>query len=70
MLFYVLANMCRSSVKLSNMLSNKLCHCKNQHTVDREKFVIKKVTWDKSSTRFNFVKAESIVCTSTEELYC
>ena len=38
------------------------------HTVDQENFVVKKVTWNKSSTRFDFVKAESIVCTSTKEL--
>ena len=38
------------------------------YTVDRENFVVKKVTWNKSSTRFNFVKAESIVCMSTKEL--
>ena len=37
-------------------------------TVDRENFVVKKVTCDKCSTYFNFVKAESIVCTSTKEL--
>ena len=37
-------------------------------TVDRENFVGKKVTWDKSLTRFNFVKSESIACTSTKEL--
>ena len=28
----------------------------------------KKVTWDKSLMRFNFVKGESIVCMSTNEL--
>ena len=39
-------------------------------TVDWENFIIKKVTWDKNSMRFNFAKAESIVCTSTEELHC
>ena len=40
------------------------------HTVDRENFIVKKVTWNKKSlTRFNFVKAESIVCTSTKELH-
>ena len=38
------------------------------NTVDRENFIVKKVTWNKSSTHFNFVKAESIVCTSTKEL--
>ena len=32
------------------------------------KFHHKKVTWDKSSMCFNFVKAESIVYTSTKEL--
>ena len=37
-------------------------------TVDRKNFVVKKVAWNKSSARFNFVKAESIVCTSTKEL--
>ena len=37
-------------------------------TIDRENFVIKKVMWNKSSTHFNFVKAESIVCMSTKEL--
>ena len=36
--------------------------------VDWENFVIKKVTWDKSSACFNFVKTKSIVCTSTKEL--
>ena len=41
-----------------------------EYTVDQENFVVKKVTWDKSSTRFNFIKAESIICTSTEELCC
>ena len=35
------------------------------YTVDRENFIVKKITWDKCSMRFNFVKAESIVCTST-----
>ena len=30
-------------------------------TVDWENFVVKKVTWNKSSARFNFVKTESIV---------
>ena len=39
-------------------------------TVDRENFVVKKVTWDKSLTHFNFVKAVSIECMSTEELHC
>ena len=39
------------------------------HTVDWENFIIKKVMWDKSSTRFNFIKAKSIVCTSTKELH-
>ena len=38
------------------------------HTVDRENIVIKKVTWNKSLMRFNFVKAESKVCMSTKEL--
>ena len=38
------------------------------NTVDRENFVVKKVTWNKSSVRFNFVKRESILCTSTKEL--
>ena len=38
------------------------------HTVDLENFIAKKVTRDKSFACFNFVKAESIVCTSTEEL--
>ena len=37
------------------------------YTVDRENFVIKKVTWNKSSAHFNFVKAESIVCMSAKE---
>ena len=31
------------------------------YTVDRENFIVKKVMWDKSSKRFNFIKAESIV---------
>ena len=31
--------------------------------MDRENFVVKKVTWDNSLTRFSFV--ESIVCMST-----
>ena len=35
-------------------------------TVDRENYVVKKVMWDKSSTCFNFIKAESIVCMSTK----
>ena len=43
---------------------------KIDNTVDRKNFIVKKVTWDKSLTRFNFVKAESIVCMSTEELCC
>ena len=30
--------------------------CTYKHTVDQEDFVVKKVTWDKSSTRFNFRK--------------
>ena len=38
------------------------------YTVDRENFIVEKVTWDKSLTCFNFVKAESIVCTSTKEV--
>ena len=29
---------------------------------------MKKVMWDKSSTHFNFIKAENIVCTTTKEL--
>ena len=33
------------------------------------KFVVKKVTRDKSLACFNFVKTESIVCTSTKELH-
>ena len=28
-------------------------------TVDQENFVVKKVTWNKSSMHFNFVKAEA-----------
>ena len=32
----------------------------NTNTVDLENFVAKKVIWDKGSTHFNFVKAESI----------
>ena len=39
----------------------------NMNTVDQENFVVKKVKWDKSLMHFNFVKAESIVCTSTKE---
>ena len=38
------------------------------NTVDRENFVINKVTWDKSLMHFNFIR-ESIVCTSTKELH-
>ena len=37
-------------------------------TIDWENFIIKKVTWNKSSTRFNFVKAETIVCISIKKL--
>ena len=40
------------------------------NTVDHKNFVIKKVMWDKNLMHFNFMKAESIVCTSTEELCC
>ena len=43
-------------------------HCVYVCTVDQENFVVKKVTWDKSLTYFNFIKAESMVCTSTKEL--
>ena len=39
-------------------------------TIDWENFVVKKVMWDKSLMRFNFVKAESIVFTNTEKLCC
>ena len=35
-------------------------------TADWKNFVVKKVTWNKSLTRFNVVKANSIVCTSTK----
>ena len=34
-----------------------VCMCVS--TIDRENFVVKKVTWDKSSTHSNFVEAES-----------
>ena len=37
-------------------------------TIHRENFIVKKVTWNKSSVHFNFVKTGSIVCTSTKEL--
>ena len=36
---------------------------KCMHTIDQENFVVNKVMWDKTLTHFNFVKAESIVCT-------
>ena len=36
-------------------------HITEEYTVDQENFVVEKVMWDKSSARFNFVKAESIV---------
>ena len=42
---------------------------KYSHTVDWENSVVKKVTQDKSLACFNFVKTESIVCTSTKELH-
>ena len=38
------------------------------NTVDRENFVIKKATWDKTLTHFNFIR-ERIVCTSTKDLH-
>ena len=41
---------------------------KQIYTIDQENFVVKKVRWDKSLTCFNFIKAESIVFTSTKEL--